>query len=138
MQNTYRLFISHAWRHHDDYDRIIDLLEKSPNFHWANYSRPRENPLVDPNRPSSHAYLCKKLEDQIKPVHCVLVLAGIYSTHSDWIQEEIDIARRMGKPIIGIKPWGNERVSSVVKEAADEIVGWQASSIVDAVKRHSL
>ncbi|MBR2683461.1 MAG: TIR domain-containing protein [Atopobiaceae bacterium] len=138
MQKTYRLFISHAWRHHDDYDRLINLLKNSPYFMWQNYSRPKDRPLVNPNHPSSHAYLSAKLADQIRPVHCVVVLAGIYATYSEWIQEEIDIARRMGKPIIGVRPWGSMHISNPVRDAAAEVVGWQTGSIIEAIRRNSL
>jgi len=60
-------------------------------------------------------------------------LAGVYSTYSKWINEEIAIAKSYGKPIIAIEPWGAEKTSAVVKNNADKIVKWQGRSIVNAI-----
>ena len=40
----------------------------------------------------------------------------------------------MGKKIIAIEPWGAERTSIVVKNAADETVRWNTDSIVRAIR----
>jgi hypothetical protein len=61
-------------------------------------------------------------------------MAGMYSTYSKWINEEIDIAIAYGKPIIAIEPWAAKKASKVVKDNADIIVKWQAKSIADAIK----
>ena len=54
-----------------------------------------------------------------------------------WINKEIDIAQSgfsSSKPIIAIQPWAAEKTSTVVKNAADRIVGWNTKSIVNAIK----
>lgn len=71
------------------------------------------------------------------PTSCILVLAGVYATYSKWINIELDLAKNgfyTPKRIIAIQPWGAEKTSSVVKNAADVIVAWQASSIIKAIK----
>lgn len=40
----------------------------------------------------------------------------------------------MNKKIIAIQPWAAERTSSVVKNAADKIVGWNTNSVVGAIR----
>ena len=40
----------------------------------------------------------------------------------------------MGKTIIGVRPWGQERVPTIVEAAADVTVGWNRASVVDAVR----
>ena len=65
---------------------------------------------------------------------CVLILAGVYSTYSKWINIEIELAQKMGKRIIAIEPWGSEHTSIVVKRNANQIVRWNTSSIVSAIK----
>ena len=68
-------------------------------------------------------------------------MAGKYSTYSKWINKEIDIAKNgfsNPKPIVGIKPWASIQVSSVVKNNADIMVGWNTNSIVQAIKDYSL
>ena len=66
-------------------------------------------------------------------------MAGVYASYSKWIDREIQCATRdLSKPIIAIRPWGNERISQAVQDAASTIVGWNTSSIVDAIRRYAL
>ena len=62
----------------------------------------------------------------------------MYVAHSFWIQKEIDISLEYDKPIIGIKPWCQERVPKAVSDVAKEIVGWNTSSIVEAIRKYSI
>lgn len=126
----YRLFISHAWRYHDEYERIVNMLNKADRFRWKNYSVPKHDP-ADGNTTSA---LKKKLKDQMRLAEVIVVLAGVYATHSDWIQFEMDQAEQWKKPILGVEPWGKQRTSTAVRDASDEIVGWNTSSIVSAIR----
>jgi hypothetical protein len=58
----------------------------------------------------------------------------MYAAHSDWIDHEIDEAVRMGKTIIGVKPWGQERIPQKIQDAASTMVSWQSASIISAVR----
>ena len=51
--------------------------------------------------------------------------------------KEIEIAQRMGKVIIAIKPFGAERISTVVREAAHAECAWNTNSIVNAIRMHA-
>ena len=126
---TYKLFISHSWSYNDDYYRLKEYLNDAANFDWENLSVPEHDPVTD-------SQLRRQLRKQIKPASAVLILAGMYADHSDAIQMEIDIAQNHDKNIIGIKPWGSQRIPTEVKEPAVEMVGWNTQSIVDAVRRH--
>jgi len=130
-RKTYNLFISHAWEYNEEYWRFVKLLNDAPYFNWRNYSVPEHDPL--------HTRTTKQLEEalrnQIRPVHVVVILSGMYVSYSYWIQKEIDIAIEMGKSILGVAPWGSQRVPKTVQDAAYEIVGWQTSSIVSAIRR---
>ena len=71
------------------------------------------------------------------PCSVVLILAGVYATYSKWIEEEIDLAKHdfdAAKPIIAVEPWGSQRTSTRVKDAADTIVRWNTESIVRAIR----
>lgn len=132
MANTYNLFISHSWAYGDAYEKLISLLDsKGGYFPYKNYSVPQNDPIH--NAPNQVA-LRAAIERQIKPASVVLILAGVYSTYSKWINVEIEIAKQLGKPIIAIEPWGSEKTSAVVKNAADKIVKWQTDSIVSAIR----
>mgnify|MGYP001766393137 CR=1 FL=1 len=132
MANTYNLFISHSWAYGDAYEKLIGLLDsKGGSFPYKNYSVTQNDPIH--NAPNQVA-LRAAIERQIKPASVVLILAGVYSTYSKWINVEIEIAKQLGKPIIAIEPWGSEKTSAVVKNAADKIVKWQTDSIVSAIR----
>ena len=130
----YRLFASHAWHRSDDYLRIFEFLDNANNFIYANHSVPMDNAFDG----LSHSQLEEQIRNQIRPVQCVIILSGIYVSYSSWIQFEIDFAKSLSKPIIGIRPWGSERMPTAVQQAANIIVGWNTNSIVDAIRTYSL
>jgi len=130
MSKTYRLFISHSWAYGDAYDKIVQFLNQE-RIDYYDHSVPKDNPV---HTQGSDWELEEAIEAKIKGVSCVLILAGVYSTYSKWINKEIKIAKKYGKPIIAIEPWASERTSTVVKDNAHEIVRWQASSIANAIK----
>lgn len=133
----YNLFISHSWNYSDAYKKLIQLLNNADRFEYRNYSVPKNDPIH--NAPNQ--YLLKEaIKRQMNSANCVIILAGVYSSYSKWINVEIDLAKKgFGTPkrIIAIEPWGAEKTSAVVKAAADEIVKWNTQSIVDAIRRQS-
>lgn len=129
----YRLFISHAWGYTDEYNRLVNLLNEASNFSWVNYSVPK----ADPVDAQTTRGLEEAMRRQIRPVQAVLIVAGMYVNHSGWIQFEMDFAQSLGKPIIGVIPWGGQRTPQAVVNAADEMVAWSTASIVDAVRRRA-
>lgn len=127
----YNLFISHSWTYSDAYERLVNMLDAKPYFRYRNYSVPKNDPIH--NAPST--YLLKEaIRKKIQPTSCVVILAGVYSSYSKWINIEIELAKSMNKKIIAIEPWGAERTSMLVKNAADEIVKWNTDSIVSAIR----
>ncbi len=127
----YNLFISHSWTYSDEYAKLINILNGVSGFTYRNYSVPKDDPIH--NAPYDFQ-LKAAIRNQMQHASCVLVLAGVYSTYSRWIKIELDLAREMGKKIIAIEPWGAERTSWIVKMYADEIVKWQGTSIVKAIR----
>jgi hypothetical protein len=129
---NYKVFISHAWDYNDDYYRLVKFLNGAPNFTWTNMSVPEHDPIASSEK------LTAALNDQMRPANVFLILCGMYVPHSDWINYEINFARRIGRPIIGIRPWGSERIPEAVQNAATEIVGWNSDSIVSAIRSYAL
>ena len=127
----YNLFISHSWTYSDAYDKLLNLLNNVTNFTYRNYSVPKDDPI---HNAASEASLKAAIRNQMQHASCILVLAGVYSTYSKWINIEIGLAKEMGKKIIAIEPWGAEHTSAIVKTCADDIVKWQGTSIVKAIR----
>lgn len=128
---TYNLFISHSWTYGDVYDRLVSMLDSKNFFDYRNYSVPKNDPI---HNAVNEQQLKEAIRRQIQPASCVLILAGVYSTYSKWINIEIELAQSMGKKIIAIEPWGSEKTSLVVKKAATRIVKWNTDSIVNAIR----
>ena len=114
---TYDLFLSHVWRkdYNSEYYRLENLLNEASYFYWRNYSVPGHDPLGT----KTDSELRKALDRQIRPINCFLVVSGMYVNYRNWIQEEINIAQDYDKPIIGVIPWGQERVPIEVKNIAE-------------------
>ena len=128
---TYNLFISHSWRYGSQYCKLCDLLDSANYFCYKNYSVPQDDPIDDAD---NDRQLKEAIRKQISAASVVLILAGVYSTYSKWINIEIEIAQELKKPIIAIQPWGAEKTSQKVKNAATQIVGWNTSSLVSAIR----
>lgn len=133
---NYRLFISHSWAYGDAYEKLVLFFDEHPNFAWTNYSVPKGDPIHNAN---NDAQLYAAIKAQMASVNCVVMLAGVYSSYSKWIDKEIQIAKRdFDKPIIAVEPWASEKTSRLVKSNADAIVRWQSQSIVDAIRAYSI
>jgi hypothetical protein len=133
---TYDLFLSHMWRsgENTEYYRLINLLNSVPNFSWRNYSVPEHDPLGT----KADAQLREALDRQIRPVNCFLVISGMYVNYRRWIQQEIEIAKRYRKPIVGVVPQGQLRIPLEVQSCSDKLVYWNGSSIVSAIREVSI
>ena len=131
---TYNLFISHSWDYSDQYDRLVGLLRGRGYFAFRNYSVPTDDPI---HGAGTDAQLRQAIRNQMAPCHVVLVLAGVYATYSKWINEEIALAKRgflQPKRVLAITPWGAQRISAEVRQAADLVVGWNTNSIVQGIR----
>jgi len=129
--NTYNLFISHSWAYGDAYEKLVNLLDARNYFNFKNFSVPKDDPV---HTNGTDKALYDAIYNKVRLCHCVLVLAGVYSSYSKWIDKEIEIARELSKPIIAIEPWGAEKTSQTVKENANKIVKWNTESIVEAIR----
>lgn len=132
MSKQYRLFISHSWAYSDAYKKVMNLLDNQ-NLRYYNHSVPMDNPI---HTNGTDKQLHEAIKNKISGTNCVLILAGIYSSYSKWINKEIVISKMFDKPIIAIEPWGSEKTSKIVKDNATVIVKWQGISIANAIKEY--
>lgn len=129
---NYHIFISHAWKYSDDYNRLVATLRNSSYFSCYDYPINADKSLTSKRVPDYQ--ICQSLEEQIKHASVVLVLLGMYAAYHEWIQTEVDIAVSLGKPVIGIKPWGQERLPQEIVSKCNKIVGWNGPSIIDSIR----
>lgn len=137
---TYDLFISHAWKYGDDYTRLVSLLNSASYFYFRNYSAPEDKPLQ--NLDSTDVYTVQQIKEsitrKIRPVNCVLIISGMYYYNRRWMQYELEAAKSMGKPIIGIVPYGGSLSPNEIASVANIMVHWNTDSIVNAIRTYSI
>ncbi|MGU8698409.1 TIR domain-containing protein [Clostridium perfringens] len=136
---NYKIFVSHAWKYGDDYTRLINLLKSANNFSFYDYSAPKEKPLFPEGTPLTNKKIADKITDKIEPTQVTIVIAGMYAVYRDWMKYEIDESIRMGKPIIGVNPYGQAQgpTPKYVSDNADIMVNWSTDSIVEAIRKFS-
>ena len=136
--STHRIhvFISHSWAYSGHYATLHDWIfggswrYGQASLVFSDYSVPKDDPIH--NAPSD-----RKLRDaifrKIALSHVVVIPTGMYVNYSKWIKKEISGASEKNKPILAVNPWGQQRTSSVVAQAADQTVGWNKKSVVGAI-----
>ncbi len=77
--HTYDLFITHAWRYHDDWKHLVDLLNAHDVRAWRNFSLPWYDPALDPRTEAGGKVVRWNLETQIIPVRAVVLLSSLLS-----------------------------------------------------------
>jgi hypothetical protein len=139
-QRTVDIFISHAWRYHEDWNRVCTMLDAYHPHAWRNFSLPWFDPALSPATEFGGQQLRWSLESQIIPVHAVILLSSVFAQHGSrkWIDFEIGVARKHAKPIIALPASGQSVVSQEVAETADAIAIWDARNLLDLVDRISV
>jgi len=138
---TYDVFVTHAWRYHDDWNRAADILDGVAGFKWRNFSVPWYDPAMDPNTAVGGKFVRDWLESQILPSHVVLFLDSVYAVKSarKWLDTELEMARAARKPVIALPASGAAGVDLKVLTMADAVVPWDglviARTIVEAAER---
>ncbi|GHT58034.1 hypothetical protein AGMMS50239_01710 [Bacteroidia bacterium] len=131
MARTYSVFISHSWQHIEDLKNLRNLLE---NRGYFNVQFEEATPDVPINSDNAY-YIRQRLKQKISNSDIVLGIAGVYASHSEWMQWELDKAVELKVPIVGVIPRGQERISTVVSSRAKELVRWNTESIVEAIRK---
>ena len=131
---NYHILISHSWHYNDHYSKIESWLNSANYFDWSDYSVCCDKPLDT----KTDAELKQALTNRISNCSCVIVVSGMYANYSKWIDYEIDEAIRLNKPIVGLRPWGQERVPSKIYANATTMVGWNRDNLIKAIREYAL
>ncbi len=133
MAKNYKIFISHSWSHSSDLTSLQKLLNSRGYFNVEFTEVSKDVPITSTNA----AYLKARLKSKISSSDVVLALAGVYASHSEWMPWELDTAKSLNIPIIGIIPSGQERISQEVYSRSVVDVKWNTESIVEAIRNHA-
>lgn len=131
MAKEYHIFISHSWAYPDDLKNLRKLLNERGYFNVEFEEASADEPINSANA----VYIKNRLKQKISNSNIVLGIAGMYASYSDWMTWELDKAIELDVPIVGVAPWGQERVSKTVSDRAKEVVRWNTESFVAAIRK---
>jgi antiphage defense system Thoeris ThsB-like protein len=132
---VYDLFITHAWRYHDDWTRLVDLLDQFLDQSWRNFSVPWYDPALDPNTEVGKRLVYRWLEQQIVASCGVILLSSVYENKSarKWVEIEVEMARKHDKRIIGVPAFGKTLMSPEAAGLVDAICPWDPAQLISAL-----
>jgi len=134
MAREFKIFISHCWNYHDDLVKLRALLLNRGYFNVEFLEASVDMPINSDRA----AYVKRALKNKIISSHVVLAIAGVYATYSDWMSFELETAYGNYIPIVGISPFGQERVSRTVQNYSHQVVRWNTESIIKAIRAYAV
>jgi hypothetical protein len=104
--DPYRIFICHAYAHRRIFTELVGKLNDAPRFKWRDRSVPYERrmELTDDK-------LRQRIGEEIAGCDVMLALTKPIARRREWLQWEINLARALGKPIVGVVHRRNDYVS---------------------------
>ena len=131
MVQRKNVFISHI--HEDD-----DGLKKLKTLLNQNGMEIRDSSINSerPNNAKNEGYIKNEiLAPAIKWAGTFICYISSQTKNSDWVNWEIEYAAKQGKRIVGIWEFGQQEceIPNALKEYADALVGWNGSSIINAI-----
>lgn len=122
------LYISHSFDHADKYERILEFARSEAQI--ADFSVP-----VWRQVPGDDIVVRTAISERIARSNRVLVLLTDEIHRSPHIEFEVQIARELGKPIIGIYPYGENEapIPRFLDGAYYRMVGWRRGALTKAL-----
>ena len=131
--NPIRIFVTHTFADHPDYARVFEYLESASSFFYKNCSDPSITPA-----PGGKETLRAELHKQIKAAEIVLLPAGMYAEHMEWLNYQMAAAKELNVPIVALEPFGGvEDIHAYIAGQVNGTVGWNERLIIDAIKKYA-
>lgn len=139
-RKSYDFFIVHAWRYHDDWNRMVALIDAIPELKWRNFSLPWYDPAIEPHLPEGKARLDKLLEGQITPAHCVFYVPSIFESKltGKWRETAMDMIRAQAKPVIVVSAMPDIAIPEDIVPLVKAVVPWDETALKAAIIQNSL
>ena len=127
MSNPKFIFISHAFKDPELYYQLIAELRGRSHFNFQDLSVPDIRLIQSENfRP--------QLRQKISKCDIMLIFTRPIVGKSPNVRYELETAKRLGKPIVGIRPVGDRNISRVVRREADVLIDWDVEQIVAQIR----
>jgi hypothetical protein len=131
MEKDYHIFISHSWTNPEDLDNLKNLLSTRGYSDFVFEEATADIPINSINA----SYLKGKIKQKILNSNIVLGIAGMDAIYCEWMAWELETANNLDIPIVGVIPWGKERISTTVTKYSKQDVPWNIKSIVEAISK---
>ena len=88
------IFISHAWRVHPEWERVVQIIDNLQNLTWRNFSVPWHDPALRPSDPLGYSLIEKVFIAQILPSNICIIILDLVKRKSNvrWIEKAVEIA----------------------------------------------
>jgi hypothetical protein len=128
--DPFRIFVTHAWQEHEDYQRVFEYLEGARGFRYVNCSVISPLPGEPGSEPEREA-----VRRQIVASEIVIALAGLINGHHQQLLFQMQCARGLKRPVIMLPQFGHDlNLPMMFKGIANREVGWNDRAIVDALR----
>lgn len=139
--STRNVFISHHHKDDASVDGLAALLK--PRGHLLRNSSIRAKPenqrRLEKNQVSDNV-IRRLLRMKMRWAGQVIVIIGKETHARPWVAWEIELAEKLGKPIIGVYEHGLKdkvEIPKGLEKYSDAIVAWNHKSIIDAIDGES-
>ncbi len=134
---AYQVFISHAYDHRSIYYELVHKLGTAKSFDWRNNSVQFDMRFED-HTGVQKAEVKKEIAARIQRSEVMLALTKPVAGRREVIQWEINFARELGIPIIGITRQPGDFVSKFVRERSTCLVAWRVDHITTATAHQAV
>lgn len=129
----YRIFISHSWAYSSDYDKIESFLRQE-GIVFYNHSVPKNDPI---HTNGTDKQLSDAIEAKVKGAVALSFLQEFMPLIANGLIKRLKWQRSTTNLSL-LFSHGEQNASSIVKNAADVIVGWNAKSVANAVRNYAI
>lgn len=126
-----RIFVPHVHEDDEHVDRLREFLNRG--------GREADVSAIDsssPNQADDPDYITRRyIRPKVEWCEAIVVLISPNTQGSDWVQKEIELAKQLGRRIIGVWIPGSEGcpIPEGLQDYANAIVSWNETSILDAI-----
>jgi len=133
QENPVRIFVTHCFSRNDDYFRVFEFLESSPNFFYKNVSNPDAVPAA-----GGVEALKEELRNQIQPAEIIIVLASVLEQNRDLFTFQLNAAQANDKPMIALERYGLVGdLPAEIKDRCNAVAPWNERMMIDMILREA-
>lgn len=105
LESSRNLYICHRWHYDTPWVNFVAMIDTAMGDGWRNWSLPWHDPSLERNEIVGATKLNKMLRGQIANAELVFLLqdiADLGGQRAAWLPIQVEIARQLEKPIIGV------------------------------------